>query len=189
MVLTVIALDWDTVSPFAALFGPKAVGASKSREVTEASGSLELKRRHEKNRTWLRNHDVLAVLVFAQDDTALLNFVVIRDYNGKPIRNASVVMHPVEKNGKQSKGGLQIKTDADGKASFDGVPYGKLRVQVLAPGFQTFGDDYDIDKPTRRDHGQDEASGRDSIPFMKNIRVTRRDGREAAGAGFEDKPQ
>jgi hypothetical protein len=91
---------------------------------------------------------VLAVLGFAQDDTAMLNFVVIRDYNGKPVRNASVVMHPVEKNGKQSKGGLQIKTDADGKASFDGAPYGKLRVQVLAPGFQTFGADYDIDKPT-----------------------------------------
>jgi hypothetical protein len=91
---------------------------------------------------------VLAALVFAQDDTAMLNFVVIRDYNGKPVRNASVVMHPVEKNGKQSKGGLQIKTDADGKASFDGAPYGKLRVQVLAPGFQTFGADYDIDKPT-----------------------------------------
>jgi hypothetical protein len=85
---------------------------------------------------------------FAQDDTALLNFQVIRDYSGKPIRNASVVMHPVQKNGQQSKGGLQIKTDADGKASFDGAPYGKLRVQVLAPGFQTFGADYDVDKPT-----------------------------------------
>lgn len=86
---------------------------------------------------------------FAQDDdSALLNFVVIRDYNGKPIRNASVVMHPVNKNGSQAKGGLQIKTDADGKASFDGAPYGKLRIQVLAPGFQTFGADYDIDKPT-----------------------------------------
>ena len=82
------------------------------------------------------------------DDMAMLNFVVIRDYNGKPIRNASVVMHPVEKNGKQSRGGLQIKTDAEGKASFDGVPYGKLRIQVLATGFQTFGDDYSIDKPT-----------------------------------------
>ena len=91
---------------------------------------------------------VLATLVFAQDDTAMLNFVVIRDYNGKPVRNASVVMHPVEKNGKQSKGGLQIKTDAEGKASFDGAPYGKLRVQVLASGFQTFGADYEIDKPT-----------------------------------------
>jgi len=85
---------------------------------------------------------------FAQDDSALLNFVVLRDYNGKPIRNASVVIHPVNKDGKQAKGGLQIKTDAEGKASFDGAPYGKLRVQVLAPGFQTFGADYDINKPT-----------------------------------------
>jgi hypothetical protein len=91
---------------------------------------------------------LLGSAALAQDDMALLNFVVIRDYNGKPIRNASVVMHPVEKNGKQSKGGLQLKTDAEGKASFDGVPYGKLRIQVLAQGFQTFGDDYAIEKPT-----------------------------------------
>jgi Carboxypeptidase regulatory-like domain len=91
---------------------------------------------------------LLASVALAQDDMAVLSFIVIRDYSGKPIRNASVVMHPVGKNGKQSKGGLQIKTDADGKASFDGVPYGKLRVQVLATGFQTFGDDYAIDKPT-----------------------------------------
>ncbi|HLO08080.1 MAG TPA: carboxypeptidase-like regulatory domain-containing protein [Terriglobales bacterium] len=91
---------------------------------------------------------LLGSVALAQDDMALLNFVVIRDYNGKPIRNASVVMHPVEKNGKQSKGGLQLKTDAEGKASFDGVPYGKLRIQVLAQGFQTFGDDYAIEKPT-----------------------------------------
>ncbi len=91
---------------------------------------------------------LLAAPLLAQDDMALLNFVVIRDYNGKPIRNASVVMHPVEKSGKQSRGGLQLKTDAEGKANFDGVPYGKLRIQVLAQGFQTFGDDYAIDKPT-----------------------------------------
>ena len=91
---------------------------------------------------------LLGSVALAQDDMALLNFVVIRDYNGKPIRNASVVMHPVEKNGKQSKGGLQLKTDAEGKASFDGVPYGKLRIQVLAQGFQTFGDDYAIERPT-----------------------------------------
>jgi hypothetical protein len=91
---------------------------------------------------------ILAIAAVAQDeDTALLNFLVIKDYNGKPVRNASVVMHPVEKNGKQSRGGLQIKTDPDGKAKFDGVPYGKLRVQVLAEGFQTFGEDYDINKP------------------------------------------
>src|SRR5580700_8719622 len=77
-----------------------------------------------------------------------LSFVVLKDDNGKPVRNAGVVMHSVGKNGKQDRGGLELKTDAEGKASFDGVPYGKLRVQVLAPGFQTFGEDYDINQPT-----------------------------------------
>jgi hypothetical protein len=85
----------------------------------------------------------------AQDDedSALLNFLVLKDDNGKPVRNAAVVMHPVNKKGKQERGGQEIKTDAEGKASFDGVPYGKLRIQVLADGFQTYGGDYDINKP------------------------------------------
>ena len=78
---------------------------------------------------------------------AKLNFVVVKDDNGKPVRNAGVVMHPVNKSGKQSRGGFELKTDPDGKASFDGVPYGPLRVQVLAAGFQTFGEDYDINQP------------------------------------------
>jgi hypothetical protein len=62
------------------------------------------------------------------------------------VRSAAVIMHPVSAGGKQSRGGLELKTDADGKASFDGIPYGKLRVQVLATGFQTFGEDYDVDR-------------------------------------------
>jgi hypothetical protein len=82
----------------------------------------------------------------AEEPTAILNFLVIKDDNGKPIRSAAVIMHPVSPHGKQSRGGLELKTDADGKTSFDGVPYGTLRVQVLASGFQTFGEDYDIDK-------------------------------------------
>jgi len=92
---------------------------------------------------------ILIGTAFAQDDDdfAKLNFVVVKDYNGKPIRNASVVLHPVGKKGKQERGGIQLKCDAEGKANYDGVPYGKLRVQVLMPGFQTFGDDYVVDKP------------------------------------------
>jgi hypothetical protein len=83
-----------------------------------------------------------------QDDepTATLNFLVVKDDNGKPIRSAAVIMHPVNTHGKQSRGGLELKTDSEGKTSFDGVPYGTLRVQVLASGFQTFGEDYEIDK-------------------------------------------
>src|ERR1700685_1239199 len=84
----------------------------------------------------------------SQEPTATLNFVVVRDNNGKPVRNASVVLHPVNEHDKQEKGGLELKTDADGKCSLDGLPYGRLRVQVLASGFQTFGDDYDVNQGT-----------------------------------------
>lgn len=92
---------------------------------------------------------VLSGLALAQEDdeVATMNFVILKDYNGQPIRNASVVLHPVKKNGKQERGGLELKADAEGRAAYDGIPYGKLRVQVLAPGFQTFGQDYDVDKP------------------------------------------
>jgi hypothetical protein len=90
----------------------------------------------------------LGAAAWAQEPTAELTFLVVKDYNGKPVRNAAVVLHPVNAHGKQGRGGFELKTDSDGKTNFDGVPYGKLRVQVLAPGFQTFGEDYDVEAPT-----------------------------------------
>jgi hypothetical protein len=96
---------------------------------------------------------VLAGAAFGQKDkdddegpTSFLNFLVLKEDNGKPVRNAAVIMHPVNAKGKQGKGGMELKTDIDGKAVYEGIPYGKLRVQVLASGFQTYGDDFDIDK-------------------------------------------
>jgi hypothetical protein len=89
-------------------------------------------------------------LTWAQDDegpTSSLRFVVLRDSDGKPVRNAEVVLHPVKRKGKQEKGEMELKTDADGRTSIGGIPYGSLRVQVLAPHFQTFGEDYEINKP------------------------------------------
>ncbi len=80
------------------------------------------------------------------EPTALINFLVVKDDNGKPVRNAAVIMHEVTVKGKQERGGMELKTDLDGKANFDGIPYGMLRVQVLAQGFQTFGEDYDVSK-------------------------------------------
>jgi hypothetical protein len=87
------------------------------------------------------------VLGIAGEKSSELKFIVVRDYNGKPVRNASVILHPVEE-GKQDRGGFQLKTDLDGKTGFDGVPYGTLRVQVLAQGFQTYGQDYEVNQPT-----------------------------------------
>jgi hypothetical protein len=85
----------------------------------------------------------------AQDDEgpmSALRFVVVRDSDGKPVRNAEVVLHPVKGKGKQAKGEMELKTDAEGRTNIDGIPYGPLRVQVLAPHFQTFGEDYEINK-------------------------------------------
>jgi len=92
----------------------------------------------------------MAGLAWAQDDegpTSAVRFVVLRDSDGKPVRNAEVVLHPVKRKGKQAKGEIELKTDAEGRTNVDGIPYGPLRVQVLAPHFQTFGEDYEINKP------------------------------------------
>ncbi|MDP9267051.1 MAG: carboxypeptidase-like regulatory domain-containing protein [Acidobacteriota bacterium] len=90
----------------------------------------------------------LCALAGAGDKSyAELKFVVLKDTNGKPVRNASVILHAVNKKGKQEKGGLQLKTNAEGQASYSGMPFGKLRIQVIATGYQTFGEDYDINQP------------------------------------------
>jgi hypothetical protein len=101
---------------------------------------------------------VLAMLAFASvawgqqdkdsdnEPTSFIYFLVVKDDNGKPVRNAAVIMHEVSEKGKQGRGGMELKTDLDGKANFDGIPYGTLRVQVLAQGFQTFGEDYTVAK-------------------------------------------
>ena len=81
-----------------------------------------------------------------QDPTAIVNFNVVKEDNGKPVRSAAVILHPVSSSGKQSRGGLELKTDGEGKTSFEEIPYGVLRVQVLATGFQTFGEDYNVDR-------------------------------------------
>jgi hypothetical protein len=76
-----------------------------------------------------------------------LRFLVLEDHDGKPVRNASVVLHLVDERGKQAKGGYALKTDPEGRAVFNGAPYGNLRVQVLATGFRIFGEDFHISQP------------------------------------------
>lgn len=102
----------------------------------------------------LRRFGLVAVLLAAvsavagHKPAASLQFTVVRDNNGKPVRNAEIVLHPVDKNGKQKDEGLELKTHEDGKAAITGIPYGKMRVQVIAPGFKTYGEDYDINQPS-----------------------------------------
>jgi hypothetical protein len=98
----------------------------------------------------LKSMALLLVLVMvmgaamAEHKSATLQFLVIKDENGKPVRNAEIVLHGVDKHGKQKSDGLELKTHEDGRAEIGGIPFGKIRVQVIAHGLRTFGEDYDI---------------------------------------------
>ncbi len=77
-----------------------------------------------------------------------VKFQILKSDNGKPVRNAAVILHPVTKQGWQSKKGFELKTDSEGNTGLT-VPYGKVRVQVIAPGFQTYGEDYVLSEPVK----------------------------------------
>lgn len=81
----------------------------------------------------------------APPPTAHFEVTVTRATNGKPVENASVIFHPLE-DGKNA-GNMELKTDDEGKAVIDLLEIGSdVRVQIIAPGYQTYGEDYKIDK-------------------------------------------
>lgn len=95
---------------------------------------------------------VLASAVAQQQDESqklsTVNIVVVRESGGKPVKNAEVVLHLLDKHGNQKQEGLELKTHEDGKAATGGIPYGKVRIQVIAQGFRTWGDDFEVNQPT-----------------------------------------
>ena len=77
--------------------------------------------------------------------TARIEVTILRDANGKPIENAAVIFHPME--GEKDKGNMELKTNEDGKTVIDVLPIGDtVRLQIIAKGFQTYGQDYKVDK-------------------------------------------
>ena len=79
--------------------------------------------------------------------TAKVEVTVLRDTTGKPIENASVIFHPLE--GGRDHGNMELKTNDEGKASLDLLEIGSsVRLQIIAHGFQTYGEDYKVDKDT-----------------------------------------
>lgn len=71
---------------------------------------------------------------------------VLRNADGQPLQNAAVVFHAISQ-GDKNEGNMELKTDEDGKASLNIIPVGsKLLVQIIVPGYRTFGAEYDVPK-------------------------------------------
>jgi hypothetical protein len=82
----------------------------------------------------------------APPPTSHIEVTILKDLNGKPIENASVIFHPME--GEKDKGNMELKTNEDGKAIIDVLPIGDtVRLQIIARGYQTYGQDYKVEKP------------------------------------------
>jgi hypothetical protein len=90
----------------------------------------------------------MALGAAAEDSFSDLTIKVVKEETGKPVRNATVVLHPLNDKGKE-KGNINLKTDSEGRTAYNSLPYGKLRVQVIARGRQTFGEDYDVNRPNQ----------------------------------------
>src|ERR1019366_2746231 len=79
----------------------------------------------------------------APPPTSKIEVTILRDANGKPIENASVIFHV-----DGDKGNMELKSNEDGKSVIDVLPIGStVRLQVIAKGYQTYGEDFKIDKP------------------------------------------
>jgi hypothetical protein len=77
--------------------------------------------------------------------TAKVEVTVVRASDSRPIENAAVIFH-VDMDG--DKGNMELKTNEDGKSVIDVLPIGSvMRLQIIAKGFQTYGQDFKIDKP------------------------------------------
>jgi hypothetical protein len=75
--------------------------------------------------------------------------IVVKTQSGRPIDHASVVVrfvkgHSVVKLGKAVRTTYELRTNQDGEARVPEIPQGEIRIQVIAKGYQTFGQIFDV---------------------------------------------
>lgn len=94
---------------------------------------------------------VIPALVSAADLTKIK--IVVTSPNGKPLDRASVVVsfagRSIAKFGKKVRTSWEVRTSQEGSVDIPEMPKGKIRVQVIAKGYQTFGQTFDVDEDER----------------------------------------
>lgn len=85
-----------------------------------------------------------AVPVLADPPMTRIRVEVRKAVNDKPVDRASVVVRFVEgrsvvKLGKKIMTSYQMRTNQDGVAIMPAIPQGKIQIQVIAKGLQTYG--------------------------------------------------
>ncbi|MCX6604925.1 MAG: hypothetical protein NTV52_15180 [Acidobacteria bacterium] len=92
---------------------------------------------------------LLTLPVWADPPMTRLRVEVRKASNDKPVERASVIVRFVEgrsaiKLGKKIMTSYQLKTNQEGVAMIPPIPQGKIQVQIIAKGLQTFGQIFDV---------------------------------------------
>ncbi len=90
----------------------------------------------------------------SEEGTTRLRIEVIAGEKDEPVDSASVYVRFVRPRtmGKDKKIEMNVKTNRNGVAVIPSVPRGKVTIQVIAQGWKTFGQWYDIDKAEQTIH-------------------------------------
>lgn len=77
--------------------------------------------------------------------------IEVRNYNNKPVERASVVVRFVEgrsaaKLGRKVITQWELRTNQEGIVKVPPIPQGKILVQVIAKGYQTFGQTFEVNE-------------------------------------------
>jgi hypothetical protein len=96
----------------------------------------------------------LSLPALADDPDMTTITVEVMTQKEKPVPRASVVVRFVEgrsivKFGKQIVTSYQLRTSNEGKVTVPPIPQGKILIQVIAKGFQTYGEFHEIYEETR----------------------------------------
>jgi len=91
-----------------------------------------------------------AIAVQAQVPMTKLTLQITND-SDRPVDRASVIVRFIQgrdylKLGKHIQTTYELRTNQEGTAAIPPIPRGKIRVQVIAKGYQTFGQVYDVDQ-------------------------------------------
>jgi len=75
--------------------------------------------------------------------------ISVKSQGGHPVDRASVVVrfvqgHSIVKLGKAVRTTFELRTNQDGEAKIPSIPQGKILVQVIAKGYQTFGQTFNV---------------------------------------------
>jgi len=88
----------------------------------------------------------------ADDDLTKLKIVVMTR-SGRPIDRADVIVRfggrSIVKLGKMVRTTWEMRSSQEGVAEIPDMPKGKVRIQVIAKGYQTFGDTFEVNEDER----------------------------------------